>query len=329
MHGNSTGPASTGEPFVVHVLDDYQRVAESCADWHAGPYPLDVRFFHDHVDDEDELVRRHAPADALLLMRERTPVPASLIARLPRLRLIVTTGARNASIDVRAAREAGVVVCGTRALVTPTVELTWALVLAALRGIPEEQASLRAGTWQRSVGHGLAGRRLGIVGLGAIGSRVARVAQAFEMDVVAWSQNLTAEHAAEVGVRAVPREELFETSDVVSIHLRLSDRTRGLVGEPELRAMRDAWLVNTARAEIVDQAALLRALDEGWIAGAALDVFDIEPVPPDHPLLRAPRTLLTPHLGYVVRENYELFYRDAHEALAAYLAGEPVRVIED
>lgn len=312
----------------VAVLDDYQEVAASCADWGAAP-DLEVTFFGDHLDDESVLADRLARFNVLVLMRERTPLPATLIARLPRLRLVVTTGARNAAIDVAAAARAGVVVCGTRSLITPAPELTWGLVLAALRDIPGQQERLRAGKWQDSVGTGLAGRTIGLIGLGNIGTRMARVAAAFDMNVLAWSANLTADRAASAGARLNGLDEMLASSDVVSIHLRLSERTRGLLGARQLHGMKPtAWLVNTSRAEIVDQNALLTALHEGWIAGAALDVYDREPLPADHPLHTAPRTVLTPHLGYVVRENYELFYIDALEAITAFLAGRPIRVIE-
>lgn len=323
-----TAERSDRGPVTVAVLDDYQGVAASCTDWHAGPHELDVTFHHDHVVG-NALVERLAGVQVLVVMRERTPLPASVLERLPGLELVVTTGARNASIDVAAARRAGVVACGTRSLVTPTAELTWGLILSALRGIPDEQAALRAGDWQLRLGAGLAGRTLGLLGLGTLGTMVARVARAFDMEVVAWSQNLTDERAADEGARRVGRNELFASADVLSVHLRLSERTRGLVGPAELGAMRPtAWLVNTSRAEIVDQEALLRALHEGAIAGAALDVHDEEPLPAGHPLLAAPRTLLTPHLGYVTRENYELFYSDAHEAVQRFLSEDPVRVIE-
>jgi len=312
----------------IAVLDDYQSVAARFADWSRLPEPVDVVEFSDHLDDEDALAERLRPFDVVVAMRERTPFPRSLLARLPRLRLLVTTGARNAAIDVAAAAERGVTVCGTGAHPTGTAELTWALVLAVARHIPEEDAGMRAGGWQRTVGTDLAGARLGVVGLGRLGTRVARIGQAFGMDVVAWSQNLTDERAAEVGVRRVDKDELLATSDVVTVHLVLSERTRGLVGRDELARMkRSAILVNTSRGPVVDEAALLEALSEGHLAGVGLDVYDREPLPADAALRTAPRTVLTPHLGYVTRDTYRVFYGDAVEDVAAFLRGTPIRAL--
>jgi phosphoglycerate dehydrogenase-like enzyme len=312
----------------IAVLDDYQSVAATYADWSQVPEPLEVVEFSDHLADEDALAARLEPFDVVVAMRERTPFPRSLLGRLPNLKLLVTTGAKNASIDVAAAKERGVTVCGTGAHPSGTAELTWALILAAARHLPEEDADVRAGGWQRTVGTDLAGATLGVIGLGRLGERVARIGGAFGMDVVAWSQNLTAERAAEVGVRRVPKEELLGTADVLTIHLQLSDRTRGLLGADEFALMKEtAILVNTSRGPIVDEPALLDALRSGRIAGAGLDVFDTEPLPADHPLRSEPRAVLTPHLGYVTKATYEVFYRGAVEDVAAYLAGEPIRVI--
>jgi phosphoglycerate dehydrogenase-like enzyme len=308
----------------VAVLDDYQGVALGCADWSA----LEVEVFPDHVADDDALVEQLAPFDVVVAMRERTPFPRARLERLPSLRLLVTTGMRNASIDLDAARELGITVCGTGSLGPPTAELAWALILALTRHVPAEDAAMRAGGWQHTIGPELAGHRLGIVGLGRLGARMAAIARAFEMEVVAWSQNLTAERAAEAGAARVDKDELFATADVVTIHLVLSDRTRGLVGTSELALMRPtAYLVNTSRGPIVDEAALLDALHAGRIAGAALDVYDTEPLPGDHPLRRAPNTVLTPHIGYVTTGTYEVFYRDAVEDVERWLAGDPVRVL--
>ena len=312
----------------IAVLDDFQSVSGEFADWSRLPEEAEVVAFTDHLDDEDAVADRLAGFDVVVAMRERTPFPRSLLERLPRLRLLVTTGARNAAIDVAAAAECGVTVCGTGAHPTGTAELTWALVLAVARHVPEEDAGVRAGGWQRTVGTDLAGARLGVVGLGRLGTRVARIGQAFGMDVVAWSQNLTDERAAEAGVRRVDRDELFATADVVTVHLVLSDRTRGLVGRDELARMkRTAILVNTSRGPIVDEAALLEALSEDRLAGAALDVYDREPLLADSPLRSAPRTVLTPHLGYVTRDTYRVFYGDAVEDVAAFLRGTPIRVL--
>ena len=311
----------------IAVLDDYQQIATTIADWSQVP-DAEVVVFHDHVHEEGALAARLSPFDVVVAMRERTPFPRSLLERLPNLRLLVSTGVRNKSIDVAAANERGVTVCGTGNLPTPAVELTWGLVLACVRNIPQEDAAVRAGGWQHTVGGDLHGARLGVLGLGRLGERVARIGSAFGMDVVAWSQNLTDERAAEVGARRVEKDELFRTADVVTVHLVLSDRTRGLVGQDELARMKpSAVLVNTSRGPIVDEAALLGALHSGGIAGAGLDVFDAEPLAPDHPLRSAPRTVLTPHLGYVTEKTYAIFFREAVEDVAAFLAGSPVRVL--
>jgi phosphoglycerate dehydrogenase-like enzyme len=312
----------------IAVLDDYQYVAAGYADWSQLPEPVEVVEFADHVSDEDALARRLAQFDVVVAMRERTPFPRSLLERLPNLKLLVTTGERNASIDVNAAAEQGVVVCGTGYQSPPTAEMTWALILAVARHIPEEDRSIRAGGWQQSIGIDLAGSRLGIIGLGRLGERVARIGQAFEMDVVAWSQNLTDERAAEVGVRRVEKDELLETADVVTIHTVLSKRTRGLLGHAELARMKPtAILVNTSRGPIVEEAALVEALRDGTIAGAGIDVYSEEPLPRHHPLRELRRAVLTPHLGYVTEKTYEIFYRGAVEDVAAWLAGEPIRII--
>jgi phosphoglycerate dehydrogenase-like enzyme len=310
----------------IAVLDDYQSVAATFADWSTVPAPLEVVEFHDHVADENALAARLEPFDIVVAMRERTPFPRSLLSRLPNLRLLVTTGARNASIDVGAARELGITVCGTGPHPSGPVELTWALILAVARHVPEEHAGVRAGGWQQTVGTDLAGATLGVIGLGRLGERVARIGQAFGMDVVAWSQNLTDERAGEVGVRRVGKDELLADSDVLTVHLQLSDRTRGLIGGPEFALMKPtAILINTSRGPIVDEQALLDALGSGRIAGAGLDVFDQEPA--GHPLRHQPRAVLTPHVGYVTKATYEVFYRGAVEDVAAFLAGAPIRVI--
>jgi phosphoglycerate dehydrogenase-like enzyme len=268
------------------------------------------------------------PFDVIVAMRERTPFTAERIRLLPGLRLLVTTGMANASIDVGAANQAGVTVCGTRGSGTATPELTWALILALVRHVPEEDRRIRAGGWQQTVGFGLRGRTLGVVGLGNIGRRVASVGQAFGMEVLAWSQHLSAAAAAEAGVIAVSKDELFATSDVITVHYKLSDRSVGLVGPRELGLMKPtAFLVNTSRGPIVDSGALLEALHAGAIAGAGLDVYDEEPLPGGHPLRVAPRTVLTPHLGYVTDDGYRTFYGDAVEDIAAFAAGRPVRVV--
>jgi phosphoglycerate dehydrogenase-like enzyme len=310
----------------VAVLDDYQRVALSYGDWDG--LGAEVQVFADHLAGDDEVVERLAPFEVVVAMRERTPFTRARLERLPNLRLLVTTGMRNASIDLDAARDHGVMVCGTGSLGPPTAELAWALILAVTRHVTEEDAAMRAGGWQHTIGPELAGRTLGILGLGRLGARMAGIARAFEMTAIAWSQNLPAERAAEAGAELVTKQELFRRADVVTIHVVLSDRSRGLVGARELGLMKPtAYLVNTSRGPIVDEAALLDALTSGRIAGAGLDVFSTEPLPPDSPLLSAPRTVLTPHIGYVTRGTYEIFYRDAVEDIAQWLAGEPVRVL--
>lgn len=315
-------------PVRVAVLDDYQGVAAAYADWAERLPEAEVEYVRDHVADPDRLVELLAPFDVVVVMRERTPLPQAVLERLPSLRLLVTTGMRNASIDLAAARERGVVVSGTRAHPWSTAELTWALILGLMRNVPAEDARVRAGGWQQEVGRDLTGETLGVIGLGRQGAHVAAVGAAFGMDVVAWSPNLTEERAGAGGARLVGKDELFATARVATVHLVLSDATRGIVDEAALRLMRaDAYLVNTARALLVDQTALRSALEEGWIAGAGLDVFEVEPLPPDHWLRSAPRTLLSPHMGYVSDRNYQVFYGDAVEDVRAFLDGAPVRVL--
>src|SRR3954468_15993317 len=311
------------------VLDDYQSVAADFCDWSTVPGPVDVTTFSDTITDEDALAERLQPFDVVVAMRERTAFPRSVLERLPNLKLLVTTGMRNKSIDTAAANERGITVCGTGSQPTATAELTWALILAVLRHIPQEDAGVRAGGWQQTIGGDLAGARLGVVGLGRLGTQVAKVGQAFGMEVVAWSQKLTDERAAEHGVRRVEREELFGTSDVVTLHLLWSRRTRGLIGAEDLALMKHtAVFINTSRGPIVQEQAVLDALEQGRIAGAGIDVFDEEPLPADSRMRTLPRTVLTPHLGYVTRGTYEIFYGEAVEDVAAWVAGEPVRVIQ-
>lgn len=307
----------------VAVLDDYQHVAAGYADWSG----LDVDFVPVHLSG-DALISRIADREIVVAMRERTPFPAAVLARLPSLRLLVTTGMRNASIDVAAARARGVVVSGTRGLRAPTSELTWALILGLVRPVGTYDEDVRAGVWQRMIGGDLAGRTLGLVGVGNQGKGVAAVGRAFGMRVVAWSPHLTAERAASAGVSLVGKGELFAASDIVSLHMVLADSTRGIVGEAELRSMKpDALLVNTSRALLIDQDALRLAVLGRWLAGVALDVFDVEPLPADHWLLTAPGTLLSPHMGYVSEGNYRVFFGDVVEDVRGFLAGSPVRVL--
>ena len=312
----------------VAVLDDYQGVALT-ADWSEVKAKAEVVVFRDTLADEDAIVGRLQDFEIVCLMRERTPFTEPLIARLPKLRLIVTTGMRNAAIDVAAAKARGIIVCGTAGSGVSTVELTWALILALARRIPTEDAGMRHGAWQSTVGIGLAGKTLTLLGLGRIGQAVAKIGQAFGMRLLAWSQNLTAERAAEAGATLVGREAAFAEADVLSIHLVLSQRTRGLVGTDLLGRMKPtALLINTSRGPIVEQAALLAALQAGRPGGAGLDVYDREPLPAEHPLRRLPNVVLTPHVGYVTQENYAVFYRETVEDVLAFLAGKPVRMID-
>ena len=303
-------------------------MALSLADWERLRPTHEVVAFNDHLDNDDALVQRLADFDIVMVMRERTPLTARVLQRLPKLKLIVTGGMRNASIDMQAARERGIVVSGTGGLPYPTAELTIGLMIAWSRSIPQEDRALREGRFQTTLGRGLNGRTLGAIGLGTLGSRVAKVALALEMNVVAWSQNLTDERAAAVGVKRVEKDDLLRQADYVSLHVVLSERTRNIIGARELALMKPtACLINTSRAGLVDQQALLAALNEKRIAGAALDVYDVEPLPRDHPLQRAPNTVLTPHLGYVTAETYAVFFREALEDIEAFLGGKPARVL--
>jgi phosphoglycerate dehydrogenase-like enzyme len=314
---------TVGETLKIAVLDDYQNVALSMADWSALDGRAAITVFNDHVADPDAVVARLQPFEIICVMRERTPMTRAVIERLPNLRLIASTGPANASIDLAAAAERGVQIVHTGYWSAPTVELTWALILADARHLVTETAAVRNGGWQQSVGEDLNGRTLGLLGLGNIGSAVARIGKAFGMNLIAWSQNLTAERAAAVDAVLVPMEELFRQADIVSIHLVLSRRTRGLVGAPELGLMkRTARLVNTSRGPIVDEAALVDALRKGKLAGAAIDVFDQEPLPSNHPFRQLPNVLATPHIGYVSRSLYQRFYQDTVENIRKWLDAE-------
>lgn len=311
---------ATSHPINVAVLDDYQGVALSIADWSKVSDRANITVFQDHLADQDAVAERLKPFDVVCVMRERTPMPASLLGRLPRLKLIASTGPGNASIDLPAAAERGITVAHTSYTSTPTIELTWALILASARHISSEAASVRDGGWQLSLGDDLAEKTLGIIGLGNIGSGVAKVGLAFGMNVVAWSQNLTASVASAAGARLVSKEELLRTADVVSIHMVLSRRTIGLIGATEFALMKpSARLVNTSRGPLVVEAALLDALASHRIAGAAIDVYDVEPLPEDHPYRRANHLLATPHIGYVSRGLYERFYRDTITNISTWL----------
>ena len=311
------------ERLKIAVLDDYPDVALSLADWSVLNSRALVTVFNDHLAEADAVIERLQPFDVVCVMRERTPLTRTIIERLPRLRLIASTAFRNASIDVQAAEEHGISVVHTGYNSAPTIELTWALILASSRNLVAESTSLRHGGWQRSIGDDMAGQTLGLVGLGNVGGPVAKIGKAFGMNVIAWSQNLTTKRAAEVGVELVTKEDLFRRADVVSIHVVLSDRTRGLVGAPELALMKPtARLVNTSRGPILVEAEIIAALKDQRIAGAAIDVFDQEPLPLEHPFRTLPNLLATPHIGYASRGLYTLFYQDTVENIRRWLNGQ-------
>jgi phosphoglycerate dehydrogenase-like enzyme len=314
----------------IAVLDDYQRVALKLADWSRLGPDAKVDVFPNNLATADEAAEALQPYDVICLMRERMPMPRALIEKLPKLRLIIVTGARTHTIDFDAAEERGIIVCHTRPGESQhaTSELAWGLILSRMRHIPEEHQRVRAGGWQETIGTTLHGKTLGVLGLGKLGSRMAVIAKAFGMEVIAWSQNLTAERAAAAGARLVTKDELFRQADVITIHLVLSDRTRRLVGAAELALMKPtAVLINTSRGPIVDEAALIDALRRGQIRGAGLDVYDREPLPADHPLRQIPNAVLTPHLGYVTEGAYREFFPDMVENILAWRAGKPVRLL--
>jgi phosphoglycerate dehydrogenase-like enzyme len=312
----------------IVLLDDYQGIALDYGGWDRVPDEWEKVALCQHIADPDELVEALAGAEIVLAMRERTQFPASTLDRLPDLKLLITTGMGNVAIDIPAAQRNGVVVCGTGGHGPATAELAWALILGLARKIPAEDANMRQGGWQTTIGTDIHGTTLGLVGLGNLGKQMVPVAKAFGMDVVAWSTNLDPEEARAAGAEPVTKDELFERSDFVSVHYKLSDRSRGLIGAGELALMKQsAFLVNTSRGPIVDTNALLDALDAGTIAGAGIDVYDTEPLPADHALRSAPRTIITPHLGYVTEDTYMVFFNDAVEDVLAWLAGDPVRVL--
>ena len=293
----------------IAILDDYQNVALKVADWSTLSGRAEVTVFNDHVADTSALVERLLPFDVVCVMRERTPLPREVLQHLPRLKLIASTGSRNASIDMGAAKELGITVTATGYRSSPTIELTWALILASLRGIIHENNSIRNSGWQESVGQDLSDKILGVVGLGNIGGQVARIGLAFGMKIIAWSENLTPETAEAAGARLVSKDELFRQADIVTIHLILSGRTKGLVGAAELALMKPtSRLINTSRGPIVDELSLIKALRSYAIAGAAIDVFDEEPLPARHPFRSMDNVLATPHIGYVTEGLYGTFY---------------------
>jgi len=304
----------------IAVLDDYQNVALSMADWSVLDPRATVTIFNDHLTDSDAIIARLQSFEVVCVMRERTPMTRAVIERLPVLRLIVSTAHRNASIDLAVAAERGIAVAHTGYSSTPTIELTWALILASARHLIAENASLRVGGWQRYVGEDLSERTLGVLGLGNVGGEVARIGRAFGMRVIAWSDHLTTERASQAGAVLVTKEELFRQADIVTVHLVLSERTRGLVGKRELALMKPtAYLVNTSRGPIVMETDLIHALENNTIAGAAVDVFDQEPLAADHPFRRLPKLLATPHIGFVSRDLYRRFYEDTVSNIARWL----------
>ena len=312
----------------VAILDDYQAVAQQMADWSQLPPGINVQFFHDHIADEDALVDRLKNFQVVMGMRERTPFPRSVLDRLPELRLLVTAGMGNAVFDIPAATELGIVVTGTGGVGEGPTELTWGLILALARRIPQEDRLTREGNWGTTVGIGLKDKTLGLLGLGHIGSLVGKVGAALGMNIIAWSQNLTPDRAAECGATLVNKDTLFKESDVLSVHVQLSDRTRGLVGAKELSLMKPtSYLINISRGPIVDELSLIQALTSGSIAGAGLDTFDIEPLPTNHPFLGLSNTVITPHLGYVTEDGYRVRYTQVVEDIRAFISGESIRVL--
>lgn len=312
----------------IAVIDDWQDVARDVVDWSVLESIGEVSFVHDYPSDNATLAERLGKYQVICVMRERTRFDADLLGRLPQLKLLVTGGMRNAALDMSAAAALGIQVCGTDSYKHAAPELTWALIMAATRDLVNEANALRAGQWQQGLGGDLHGKTLGILGLGSIGQRVAQFGQVFGMRVIAWSENLTAERAENAGVTYVSKQQLFEQADVLSVHLVLGERSRGLVDAQALGWMKPtALLVNTARGPIVDEAALIKALQKQRIAGAALDVFDQEPLPALHPFRTLENVLATPHVGYVSRQNYEQFFGQMIEDIQAWAAGEPVRLL--
>ncbi len=311
------------------ILDDYQSAAPDLADWGQLKDQVEFVFFSDHLDDESEVTARLKDFDIILMNRERTPFLKSQLDNLPNLKLLLTSGMRNFSIDVEAAMANDVTVCGTEMLGHPTPELAWGLIISLARHIPLEDRLLReGGTWQTTVGVGLRNRTLGVIGLGRLGTPVAKIGLAFGMNVVAWSPNLTEERAAEAGIKCVSKEKLFAEADFITLHMPLSDRSRGIVSASDIQRMKStAYLINTSRGPLIDEAALIAALEAKMIAGAGLDVFDVEPLPQDHAFRRLTNTVLTPHLGYVVEDNYRVSFAQMIENIEAWINGSPIRIM--
>jgi phosphoglycerate dehydrogenase-like enzyme len=304
----------------IAVLDDYQQVAFNMADWTAVKEKADITVFDDHIAIENKLIERLTPFDAICVMRERTPLTRSILSQLPNLKVIVSTGSRNASIDTKAVEDLGITLKHTGYISTGAAELTWALLMAFARHIPQESNSFKAGGWQQTIGIDLAGKTIGIIGLGRLGEKMAQYAKAFDMNIIAWSQNLTAEKAEAAGAKLVTKEELFKQADIVTVHLILSDRSRGIIGQPEFDLMKPtAYFINTSRGPLVNEQALIETLQQKKIAGAAIDVFDTEPLPAEHPLRKLDNLLATSHIGYVTENTYRLFYGDTVNILNEWL----------
>lgn len=312
----------------IAVLDDYQNISQSIADWTPLGGKAEITVFDKSIGDGDAVADTLASYAAIVCMRERTPLPASVIERLSDTKLIVTTGMRNAAIDGRAARAKGIALCGARGQGAPAAELAWALVMGLMKNIAPDDRSMRNGEWQPNVGRTLGGKTLALLGLGNLGARVAKYGQAFGMEVIAWSQNLTDERCAEIGVRRVSLEDALSGGDIVCIKLVLSDRTRGLIGAAELARMKpSAFLVNTSRGPIVDEAALAAALRGRTIAGAGIDVYDVEPLPADHPFRSLDTILMSPHTGYVTQENLAAMYTSVVQTIGTFIDGDPIDVL--
>ncbi len=312
----------------IAVIDDWQNVASGVVDWSVLETVGQVHFLHDYPADTATMIERLKGFEVICVMRERSPFDKALLQGLPKLKLLVTGGMRNAAIDIAAAKAQGIQVCGTDSYKHAAPELTWALIMASTRNLVAEANSLRAGNWQVGLGGDLYGKTLGILGLGSIGQKVAKFAQAFGMRVIAWSENLTPERAAQSGVTWVSKQALFEQADILTVHLVLSDRSRGLVDAQALGWMKPgARLVNTARGPIVDEQALVQALQSGRLAGAALDVYSEEPLPADHPFRHLPNVLATPHVGYVSEQNYRQFYAQMIEDIQAWANGASIRAL--
>ena len=312
----------------IAVLDDYLKVAQGLADW--SSLNADVKFFHEFIQ-PDQLAKTLADFEVVVAMRERSAFPLAVIQAMPKIKLLVTTGMRNNSIDLEACRQKGVVVCGSPGdpnSTGATAELAWALLLALFKKIPQESANMTNGLWQTSMPPTIQGKRLGLLGAGQLGKKVAKFGHAFGMEVVAWSPNLTEERAAEAGVKLVTKQELFSTSDAISVHMVLSERSRGVADAASLKLMKStAFIVNTSRAGLIDQVALRTLLEQGKIGGAGIDVIDAEPLAPDHVWRKVPRTLLTPHLGYATPENFAVLFPNVVANIAAWVAGKPQRVL--